>query len=213
MPTRRKQPRGAVLVVAIVIAAAIVLAVIVSSRLTRERPQSARITGDPQTNFLYGSIGSERHGLPFWVAVVLPRVFALVVLMPLLYVYACAVAILGGMAVAIPVLDVSATAYVAQTQQAIAGAHFSIGALKALVFGALVALIGCHHGLRAPRSAAGVGAARRLHDRRVPGAWSIVVAGAGRCRSSHGGHPAPGAAPLTVQGAISRCCAARWRWR
>jgi phospholipid/cholesterol/gamma-HCH transport system permease protein len=90
---------------------------------------------------------------------VVPRVVALGLLMPLLYVYGCGFALLGGMAVAMPVLDVSATAYVAQTQHAIAGAHFAIGALKALVFGGLVALIGCHHGLRAPRSAAGVGAA------------------------------------------------------
>ena len=90
---------------------------------------------------------------------VLPRVVALALLMPLLYVYGCGFALLGGMTVAMPVLDVSATAYVTQTQHAIAGAHFAIGALKALVFGGLVALIGCHHGLRAPRSAAGVGAA------------------------------------------------------
>ena len=90
---------------------------------------------------------------------VLPRVVALSLLMPLLYVYGCAFALLGGMAVSMPVLDVSASAYVAQTQHAIAGAHFAIGALKALVFGALVALIGCHHGLRASRSAAGVGSA------------------------------------------------------
>jgi phospholipid/cholesterol/gamma-HCH transport system permease protein len=90
---------------------------------------------------------------------VLPRVVALSLLMPLLYVYGCAFALLGGMAVSMPVLDVSATAYVAQTQHAIAGAHFAIGALKAFVFGGLVALIGCHHGLRAPRSAAGVGSA------------------------------------------------------
>jgi phospholipid/cholesterol/gamma-HCH transport system permease protein len=90
---------------------------------------------------------------------VLPRVVALSLLMPLLYVYGCAFALLGGMAVSMPVLDVSATAYVAQTQHAIAGAHFAIGALKAFAFGGLVALIGCHHGLRAPRSAAGVGSA------------------------------------------------------
>ena len=90
---------------------------------------------------------------------VLPRVVALCLLMPLLYVYGSAFALLGGMAVSMPVLDVSATAYVAQTQHAIAGAHFAIGTLKAFVFGALVALVGCHHGLRAPRSAAGVGAA------------------------------------------------------
>lgn len=90
---------------------------------------------------------------------VLPRVAALSLLMPLLYVYGCAFALLGGLLVAMPILDMSPTAYIAQTQHAIASANFAIGALKALVFGGLVALVGCHYGLRAPRSAAGVGAA------------------------------------------------------
>lgn len=90
---------------------------------------------------------------------VLPRVVALTLLMPLLYAYGCAFALLGGLFVAMPILDMSPTAYIAQTQHAIAGANFAIGALKAFVFGGLVALVACHHGLRAPRSAAGVGAA------------------------------------------------------
>jgi phospholipid/cholesterol/gamma-HCH transport system permease protein len=90
---------------------------------------------------------------------VLPRFFALCVLMPLLYVYACAFALLGGLAVAMPILDISTTAYMTQTQQAIGGANFAIGLLKAFVFGGLVALVGCYYGLRAPRSAAGVGSA------------------------------------------------------
>jgi phospholipid/cholesterol/gamma-HCH transport system permease protein len=90
---------------------------------------------------------------------VLPRVVALSLALPLLYVYACAMSLLGGMLVATPLLDISATAYIVQTRNAIAGANFAIGALKALVFGASVALIGCHYGLRAARSAAGVGEA------------------------------------------------------
>jgi len=90
---------------------------------------------------------------------VVPRVVALALLTPLLYVYGCAFALLGGMAVALWTLRLSSTAFLAQLQQAVAGAHFGIGGLKALVFGALVALIGCHYGLGAPRSAAGVGAA------------------------------------------------------
>jgi phospholipid/cholesterol/gamma-HCH transport system permease protein len=90
---------------------------------------------------------------------VLPRVVALSLLMPLLYVYGCLFALLGGAAVAMPVIDASPAAYAVQTQNAVASAHFAIGALKALVFGGLVALIGCHHGLAAPRSAAAVGAA------------------------------------------------------
>jgi phospholipid/cholesterol/gamma-HCH transport system permease protein len=90
---------------------------------------------------------------------VLPRVVALSLLMPLLYVYGCALAMLGGLAVAVPFLDMSAVTYTLQTQHAIAWREFAIGGLKALVFGGLVALIGCHFGLRAERSAAGVGMA------------------------------------------------------
>jgi phospholipid/cholesterol/gamma-HCH transport system permease protein len=90
---------------------------------------------------------------------VLPRVGALSLLMPLLYVYGCAFALLGGLGVSAPLLGISAAAYAAQTQHAIAGANFAIGGLKALVFGALVALLGCHYGLRAGRSAADVGSA------------------------------------------------------
>jgi phospholipid/cholesterol/gamma-HCH transport system permease protein len=101
-------------------------------------------------------------GVPPVEFLVLPRVVALSLSMPLLYVYACALSLLGGMLVAMPLLDVSATAYVVQTRTAIAGANFAIGALKALTFGASVALIGCHYGLRAARSAAGVGQATTM---------------------------------------------------
>jgi len=90
---------------------------------------------------------------------VLPRVMALSLLMPLLYVYGCAFALLGGVGIATPLLHISFDAYTIQTQQAISAANFAIGGLKALVFGALVALIGCQCGLHAERSAAGVGMA------------------------------------------------------
>ena len=93
---------------------------------------------------------------------VLPRVVALSLSMPLLYLYACALSLLGGMLVAAPLLDISPMAYVVQTREAIAGANFAIGALKAVTFGASVALIGCHYGLRAARSAAGVGQATTM---------------------------------------------------
>lgn len=42
----------------------------------REVPQPESITGDPRENFLYGSIGAEAEaGIPYWIVVVLPRVF------------------------------------------------------------------------------------------------------------------------------------------
>jgi phospholipid/cholesterol/gamma-HCH transport system permease protein len=90
---------------------------------------------------------------------VLPRAVALSLLMPLLYVYGCALALLGGLCVAVPFLNMSPAIYVTQTQQAIDSAQFAIGGLKSFAFGALVALLGCYFGLRADRSAAGVGVA------------------------------------------------------
>jgi len=42
----------------------------------RTVPQPASITGDPERNFLYGSIGGESNGgIPYWIVVVLPRIF------------------------------------------------------------------------------------------------------------------------------------------
>jgi len=88
---------------------------------------------------------------------VVPRVACMGLLMPLLYVYGCACSIAGGLWVAAPLLDVSPAAYWAETQAAVAAPDFAIGCGKAAVFGALVGLLGCHFGLRAQRSAAGVG--------------------------------------------------------
>jgi len=98
-------------------------------------------------------------GVPAEEFLVLPRVVTLSLLMPLFFLYGSGFALLGGLLVATPILGLSPVAYLLQTQGAIGPANFAIGALKALLFGAVVALIGCHQGLRASRSAAGVGAA------------------------------------------------------
>jgi mono/diheme cytochrome c family protein len=45
-------------------------------RFFRQVPQPAWITEDPEANFLYGSIGTESQaGIPYWIVVVLPRIF------------------------------------------------------------------------------------------------------------------------------------------
>ena len=45
-------------------------------RVTDGKPQPSEITGDPRENFLYGSIGGENEaGLPYWILMVLPRIF------------------------------------------------------------------------------------------------------------------------------------------
>ena len=65
-------------IVAIVVSAVLVLVAswLVWDKLYREKPQPESVTSDRDAAFLYGSIGNESGtGLPYWVAVVLPRVF------------------------------------------------------------------------------------------------------------------------------------------
>jgi phospholipid/cholesterol/gamma-HCH transport system permease protein len=90
---------------------------------------------------------------------VLPRVVGLALMMPLLYIYACAVGLAGGMLVATTVLDLSVIQYWQETQWALKPTQFAIGLTKSLVFGVLVALAGCMRGIQCGRSAAAVGQA------------------------------------------------------
>lgn len=90
---------------------------------------------------------------------VLPRVLALTFMLPVLYVYACGVGLAGGWLVGVGMLDLSTVQYWDRTAEALSINHFLLGGAKSFAFGALVALCGCYHGLRAGRSAAGVGEA------------------------------------------------------
>ncbi|MGD8703330.1 MAG: ABC transporter permease, partial [Desulfosarcina sp.] len=66
---------------------------------------------------------------------VLPRIFALMLMMPLLCIYADFVGILGGMLVGVGAFDISATQYLNQTRNALSVTHFGIGVAKSVVFG------------------------------------------------------------------------------
>ena len=93
---------------------------------------------------------------------VLPRIVALGVMMPLLAMYANCVGILGGMAVSFGILSISPTAYWVETQSIVDLSDISTGLFKALAFGLLIGLAGCLRGLQAERSAAGVGKAAKI---------------------------------------------------
>lgn len=90
---------------------------------------------------------------------VLPRVVALGVMMPLLALYANALGILGGMAVSLGVLNIPPTAYWVEMGTIVSLSDVSVGVIKAISFGLIVGLSGCLRGLQAERSAAGVGRA------------------------------------------------------
>ena len=90
---------------------------------------------------------------------VLPRLMALTCMMPLLVLYADLLGILGGLMVSVGVLGVARSAYLSETWQALQLSDLQVGLLKSLVFAAGVAGIGCATGLKADRSADGVGVA------------------------------------------------------
>jgi len=90
---------------------------------------------------------------------VMPRILAVALMMPLLALYANFMGIFGGMFVSLTVLDIPPAAYWVQTMSAIDLSDMASGLIKACVFGLLIGLAGCHRGLLADRSAAGVGQA------------------------------------------------------
>jgi phospholipid/cholesterol/gamma-HCH transport system permease protein len=92
-------------------------------------------------------------------ALVLPRVVALVVMTPLLTLYADVVGLVGGSLVASTMFDISPTQFYAQARTAVLLKFLLGGLFKSVVYGALVAMAGCWHGLRCGRSAAAVGRA------------------------------------------------------
>jgi phospholipid/cholesterol/gamma-HCH transport system permease protein len=88
---------------------------------------------------------------------VLPRMLALMVMMPLLCLYADVVGILGGAAVGIGMLDLSATSYYLQTNAAVSIGDLAGGVFKASVYGILIALAGCLRGMQSGNSSSAVG--------------------------------------------------------
>jgi len=90
---------------------------------------------------------------------VLPRLLALALMMPLLALYADAVGMLGGALSAVGLFDLTLLQYYEQSLQFIDFGDFGAGLGKAALFGWLVAFAGCYRGMHATRSAAGVGEA------------------------------------------------------
>jgi phospholipid/cholesterol/gamma-HCH transport system permease protein len=105
---------------------------------------------------------------------VLPRMLALVLMVPLLCLYADLLGILGGAFVAVSSFDLGLSQYYDQTISALNLQQFALGLFKAAAFGVLVALAGCLRGMQCGRSAAAVGEAATSAV--VTGiVWIIVV--------------------------------------
>ncbi len=98
-------------------------------------------------------------GLPPMEFLVLPRMVALMLMVPLLCLYADLLGIVGGMLIGVGMLDLGVVQYFNETQRALTLTTFTLGFIKAAVFGAVVALEGCLRGMQSGRSAAAVGEA------------------------------------------------------
>lgn len=88
---------------------------------------------------------------------VLPRMIALIVMVPLLTIYANLVGILGGALVGVGVMGLGPLEYLDRTQAAVGLGDFAGGLFKAAIFGILIAVAGCMRGMNCGRSAQAVG--------------------------------------------------------
>ena len=90
---------------------------------------------------------------------VLPRVFALVMMFPLLTIFADVIGMIGGLVIGVGMFDISYEQYANRSIAALNLVQLSTGVGKSLIFGLIVGIIGCKQGLACEKSSAGVGLA------------------------------------------------------
>jgi phospholipid/cholesterol/gamma-HCH transport system permease protein len=88
---------------------------------------------------------------------VLPRALALMIVLPVLTLFADMVGVVGGLAVGLVSLDLTVTGYVIETRRAIALGDVGSGIVKSVVFALAIALISCQQGFATSGGAEGVG--------------------------------------------------------
>ena len=102
---------------------------------------------------------------------VLPRVLAAVIVMPLLSVYALALGTLGAIIICAAEYDIKPNLFISSSLEAVRLGDFFAGLAKTPFFGFLIAIIGCHFGLRTTGGTEGVG----LSTTRTVVAVSIAI--------------------------------------
>ena len=97
-------------------------------------------------------------GIPHTVRLILPKVLALALSMPLLVAWTSAVALTGGMIAAQWELGIPYSLFLMRLPEAVPIANLWLGLGKSVVFGMLIALIACHFGLRIEPNTESLGA-------------------------------------------------------
>jgi phospholipid/cholesterol/gamma-HCH transport system permease protein len=98
-------------------------------------------------------------GIPPMEFLVLPRMLALMLMMPLLTLYADFMGILGGALIGVTSLDIGTVEYYEQTRNSVHLKDFGMGLFKGVVFGILIAISGCLRGMQSGSSSSAVGVA------------------------------------------------------
>jgi phospholipid/cholesterol/gamma-HCH transport system permease protein len=104
---------------------------------------------------------------------VLPRLLALMFVMPILALLADVVGILGGLTVAVTSLDLTASVYFTQIHKAVTPWDVSSGLIKSVLFGLAIGLISCQQGLATSGGAEGVG--RRTTSAVVTTLFTLIL--------------------------------------
>lgn len=107
---------------------------------------------------------------------VLPKLLALLIALPLLTVFADLASVFGGMVMASLLLDVSFGDFINRIPQAVSVTSFVVGVIKAPVFAAIIAMIGCYQGFLVSASAESVG--RQTTASVVQAIFFVIVADA-----------------------------------
>lgn len=105
---------------------------------------------------------------------VVPRILALVIMMPILTIYADLMGVFGGYVISVGMLHLNGAEYLSRTQGAVKLSYVWVGLVHSFVFGVIVAVSGCWHGIKCERNAYGVGTATTLAV--VTGITGIVIA-------------------------------------
>jgi len=105
---------------------------------------------------------------------VLPRMLALVLVMPVMVLYSDIVGITAGMFVSVTSFDITTFEYYQQTVRSMGWSHIWVGVIKGTVYGMLIAFAGCLRGMQCGRSAQAVGEATTSAV--VTGILFIVIA-------------------------------------
>jgi phospholipid/cholesterol/gamma-HCH transport system permease protein len=107
---------------------------------------------------------------------VLPRLLALMIALPLLAFFANIMALLGGGVMALVALEISPAQFVSRLDETMTLSTFLVGMVKAPVFAFLIAMVGCYEGMNATGSAESVG--RQTTRSVVVGIFLVIVSDA-----------------------------------